>query len=120
MSSPSQPSGSSSKGTTFVSASASKADAATTSFGRTTLELEGVRLAHLFRHLPTDQDCVGAPAEVPEHLQLVFHLGAARDEQERPLDLTEQPAQHLELLLQQETRVRRSSCATPTVDAWAR
>ena len=84
------------------------------------LELEGVRLAHLFRHLPADQHLVGATTEVPEHSELVLDLRAARDEQERVLDLTEQPAEHLELLLEQETRVRGEQRATPTVDAWAR
>ena len=71
------------------------------------LELERVRLAHLLRHLPADQHLVGAAAEVAQHAELVLDLRAARDQHERPLDLAEQPAEHLQLLLEQEPGVRR-------------
>ena len=44
-----------------------------------------------------------------EHAELVVDLRPAGDEHERPLDVAEQPAEHLELLLEQQTRRRPGS-----------
>src|SRR4029450_13743507 len=71
------------------------------------LERERVLVAHLLRHLAPDQHAVGLAAAALEHPELVLDLRAARDEDERALDLAEQLAQLLELALEQEPRVSR-------------
>ena len=101
MSSPSQPSGSPSNGVTLVSASSSNADAATTSVGSTASYGSGFVVAQLLRHLPADEHGVGALAELAENAELVLDLRAARNEDERSLDVGEEAAEHLELLLEQ-------------------
>ena len=87
------------------SASASKAAAATTSEGSSAANGSELAVAQLLGHLAADEDGVCAAAEVLEDAELVLDLGPARDEDERPLDVAEQPSEHLELLLEQEPRV---------------
>ena len=57
--------------------------------------------------MPADEDGVRPLPEVDEHAELVVDLRAAGDEDERPLDVAEQPAEHLELLLEEKAGVRR-------------
>ena len=64
-----------------------------------------ILLAEQLRHLPADEDRVRALSEALEHADLVVDLRAARDEHEGPLDLAEQPAEHLELTLEQKPGV---------------
>ena len=106
MSRPSQPSGTASVGTTFASASASNAAAATTSVGSLTGTSIGLG-ADLLGHLAADEDDVGPLGEAAEHADLVLDLGAADDRDERPRRLVEQLAELLELALEQQPRVRR-------------
>ena len=62
-------------------------------------------LAQLLGHLAADEHVVGAAAEVLQHAELVLHLRAPGDEQERTLDLAEQAAEMLQLCEQQQPRV---------------
>ena len=55
--------------------------------------------------LPPMSTVSASPAEVLEHAELVVDLRAAGDEHERPLDLAEQLAEMLELLLEQQAGV---------------
>ena len=73
--------------------------------GQLDRERERIVLAQLLGHLAADQDTVGATTEVLEHGELVVDLGAARDQDERSLDLAEQAAEVLELGEQQQPRV---------------
>ena len=95
-----------SAGTTSASASRSKAAAATTSTGSSTWNRErsSAQQAPLAIFPPTSTESA-RPPRCCEHAELVLDLGAARDEHERPLDVAEQAAEHLELLLQQQARV---------------
>ena len=103
------------------SASGSNAAAATTSTGSSTGEVERVLVAELLGHLAADEHGVGPPAEVAQDAELVLDLRAARDDHERPLDLAEQPAELLELALEQQARVRAAAGARrASVDACAR
>ena len=68
---------------------------------------ERVGAAELLGHLSPDEYRVGTPSEVCQDAELVVDLGPAGDEHERPLDVAEQPAEHLELLLEQEPGVGR-------------
>ena len=89
------------------SASSSNADAPTTSLGSSTSKSSGFSIADLLRHLSADQHRVRAAAEVLQHAELVVHLRAAGDQDERTLDVAEQLAEMLELLEQQQPGVRR-------------
>ena len=81
--------------------------AATTSTGSSTGNEERVLVAELLGHLAADEHGVRPAAEVLEDAELVLDLGAARDEHERPLDVAEQPAELLELPLEQQPGVGR-------------
>ena len=73
-------------------------------------QLDGERerrsLAELLGHLASDDHGVGPVTEVLEDAELVLDLGAARDEDERSLDVAEQPAEALELGHEQQPGVR--------------
>ena len=75
-------------------------------------KLDGERqrrpIAKLLRHLAADDHGVRAVPEVAEHAELVLHLRASRDEDERPLDVAEQAAEVLELGEEQQAGVRGS------------
>ena len=73
--------------------------------GQLDRERERVLVADLLGHLAADEHRVGAPAEVLEHAELVLDLRAAGDEHERPLDVAEQPAELLQLALEQQAGV---------------
>ncbi len=60
-----------------------------------------LRVAQLLRHLPADEHGVGSLPELAENAELVLDLRAARNEDERSLDVGEEAAEHLELLLEQ-------------------
>ena len=107
MSSPSQPSGSSSTAQTRDSASAANSAAADDVDRQLDLEVERVLAAQLLGHLAADEHRVGPAAEVAQDAELVLHLRAAGDEHERPLDLAEQAAEMLELGEQQQSGVGR-------------
>ena len=53
-------------------------------------------------HGPADQQVIDAAEEVLDHLELVRHLGAAQDGDERPLGVAERLAQPGQLLLHQQ------------------
>ena len=74
--------------------------------GKLDLEVEGILVPELLRHLAADEHDVRPAAQVLEDAELVLHLGAARDERERALDVAEQPPEMLELLLEQQACVR--------------
>ncbi len=120
MSSPSQPSGSPSNGYSPVSASSANSAAPTTSVGSSTGNVERILDANLLGHLAADQHRVGAAAEVLQNAELVLDLRAAGDQHERMLDLAEELREVLELGLEQQSGVRGSSRATPSVEACAR
>ena len=105
MSSPSQPSGTSSNGDDLrlrIGLERRRGD----DVGRQLDgEVERVLVADLLGHLAADQHRVGAAAEVLQHAELVLDLGAAGDEHERALDLAEQLAELLELRSQQQPGV---------------
>jgi hypothetical protein len=104
MSSPSHPSGSSSYGTTRVSAPGSNAEAATTSPGKTTSKSSGFSSrtsSAIFPPISTSS------AEILKHAELVLDLGTARNEHERPLDIAEKLAQLLQLPLEEQARISR-------------
>ena len=69
------------------------------------VEVERVLVAQLLGHLAADEHGVRAPPRLAEHADLVVDLRAAGDEHERSLDLSEQPAERLELALEQEAGV---------------
>ena len=106
MSSPSQPSGSSSYGATRLSASSSNAAAATTSLGSSASYGSGFSSRSCSAIFPPTRTRVRPLPEVHEHAELVVDLRAARDEHERPLDVAEEPPEHLELLLEEQPGVR--------------
>ena len=76
-------------------------------------ERERVLVAQLLGHLAADEDRVRPAAEVAQDAQLVLDLGAAGHEQERPLDVAEQPAEMLELGEQEQPRVRGQELRDP-------
>ena len=69
-------------------------------------EIERAPVPQLLGHLPADEHGVGPAAEVAQHAELVLDLRAAGDEDERPLDVAEQPAEMLELVEQEQPGVR--------------
>ena len=106
MSSPSQPSGSESYGATrelgVLFERLRRDDVDRQHDGKA----ERVLVAKLLGHLPADSTVSARPPRFCEHAELVVHLRAAGDEHERALDVAEQPAEVLELLLEQEAGVR--------------
>ena len=84
------------------------------------LEVERVLDAELLGHLPADQHGVRLAAEVLQDAELVIHFRAAADEHEGPLDVTEQPAEMLELAEQQQSGVRRQQPRDASVELCAR
>ena len=73
--------------------------------GEIRLVRQRVRLAKLLRHLAPTSTASALP-EVDENPELVVHLRAARDEDERTLDVAEKPAEHVELALEEEAGIR--------------
>ena len=67
---------------------------------------ERVVNANLLGHLASDQHAIGAPTEVLENRELVVDLGAACDDHERMLDVSEKPAEVLDLGEEQEACIR--------------
>ena len=79
---------------------------------------ERIVVPQLLGHLPADEYHVRTAAQLLEDAELVLHLGAARDEHERPLDVAEQPSEHLELLARGAARrTPAGGRATPSVEA---
>ena len=132
MSSPIQPSGTSRPSITRVSASASKRSASTRSCGSSSRqrrllgqlqhpprELDALlldqrvagraphRAEEAEAHRAADQDRVGDLEEALDHADLVAHLGAAEDDDERVLGVGQQRGQHRHLALEQEAGDRR-------------
>ena len=105
MSSPSQPSGSSSNGVDAGLRVGRELRCADDVGRQHDVEVERVLDAHLLGHLAADQDRVRAAAEVLQHAELVVDLRAAGDEDERPLDVAEQRAEMLELREQEQPGV---------------
>jgi len=61
----------------------------------------------LLGHLPPDEHLVCLAAEILQDAELVFNLGAARDQDERPLHLAEKFPELGELAFEQEPGIRR-------------
>ena len=106
MSRPSQPSGRSSYGATRALGVGLERSGCDDVGGQLRVVRQRVVVAKLLGHLASDEDGVRASTEVHEHAELVLDLRATRDEDERPLDVAEQPTEHLQLLLEEQPRVR--------------
>ena len=121
MSRPSQPSGSASYGATCVSASASNAAAATTSLGSSTGKPSGFSSRSSSAILPPTSTVSARPPRLLQDAELVLDLRAARDEDERPLDVAEQRAELARARARAAGRRRRAAAARRrSVDACAR
>ena len=72
-----------------------------------------ILVAQLLGHLASYEDRVRAGAEFHQHAELVVDLRPARDQHERALDASEEPAEHLQLLLEQQARVGREQMRDP-------
>ena len=70
-------------------------------------------VTQLLCHLAADENGVRAGTEVHEHPELVGDLRPARDQDERVLDVAEEPAEHLQLLLEEQARVGREQVRDP-------
>ena len=113
MSSPSQPAGSASNGV-YLRLRVGLERARRDDIGREhDRERKRVLVPQLLGHLAADEHFVCAAAEIPQHSELVLHLRAAGDEQERPLDVAEQAPEVLELGEQQQAGVRRQELRDP-------
>ena len=122
MSSPSQPSGTSSAATTRDSASASNAAAATTSVGSSTSHVDRVLVADLLGHLAADEH-----DDPPLGRAAAGRRSCPRPSRRRRSSTNGGPtspssrAELLELALEQEAGVRgQAARATPSVEACAR
>ncbi len=101
------PPASASNGVTFVSASSSNAEAATTSVGSTASYGSGFSSRSSSAIFPPTSTASARCPRLDEHAELVLDLRPAGDEDERPLDVGEEAAEHLELLLEQQPCVGR-------------
>ena len=112
MSSPSQPSGSSSYGTTFDSASAvERRPPRRRPSAARPRSPSGFSSRICSAILPPTSTVSAVPPRFSQHAELVLDLRAAGDRHERPLDLAEQLAELLELALEQQPRVGRQQLA---------
>ena len=80
------------------------------------------RLEERVGHGAADEQRVHARHQVLDHLDLVRHLGAAQDGDERPLRVLERLAEVAELLLHQQAGagLPASACTSASTEACAR
>ncbi len=107
MSRPSQPSGTASYGVTCVSASSVEVGGGDDVLGKLDLEVERILVPELLGHLAADDHDVRPAAEVArERRACPSTLAPPATSDERALDVAEQPAEVLELVLEQQAGVR--------------